>query len=121
MSSKPASALPLVLKLESSNDSVIDGPSWIPRRETVETSKDLVEFFATNDTASKLKDDALALLKKALMSKNHPREDYEELLRLSYLFLGGEGSAKPFRRPGALHQARWMAKAIYCLKLQMLK
>ncbi|KAG0716138.1 hypothetical protein GWK47_010338 [Chionoecetes opilio] len=116
-----ASALPLVLTLESSNDSVIDGPSWIPRRETVETSEDLVEFFATNDTASKLKDDALAFLKEALMSKNHPREDYEELLRLSYLFLGGEGPAKPFRRPGALHQARWMAKAIYCLKLQMLK
>ncbi|KAG0718982.1 U2 small nuclear ribonucleoprotein B'' [Chionoecetes opilio] len=91
------------------------------QRETVETSEDLVEFFATNDTASKLKDDALAFLKEALMSKIHPREDYEELLRLSYLFLGGEGPAKPFRRPGALHQARWMAKAIYCLKLQMLK
>ncbi|KAG0726267.1 hypothetical protein GWK47_036965 [Chionoecetes opilio] len=91
------------------------------QRETVETSEDLVEFFATNDTASKLKDDALAFLKEALMSKNHPREDYEELLRLSYLFLGGEGPAKPFRRPGALHKARWMAKAIYCLKLQMLK
>ncbi|KAG0730275.1 hypothetical protein GWK47_028563 [Chionoecetes opilio] len=91
------------------------------QRETVETSEDLVEFFATNDTASKLKDDALAFLKEALMSKNHPREDYEELLRLSYLFLGGEGPAKPFRRPGALHQAWWMAKAIYCLKLQMLK
>ncbi|KAG0711437.1 hypothetical protein GWK47_020605 [Chionoecetes opilio] len=90
------------------------------QREMVETSEDLVEFFATNDTASKLKDDALAFLKEAL-SKNHPREDYEELLRLSYLFLGGEGPAKPFRRPGALHQARWMAKAIYCLKLQMLK
>ncbi|KAG0724984.1 hypothetical protein GWK47_004858 [Chionoecetes opilio] len=91
------------------------------QRETVETSEDLVEFFATNDTASKLKDDALAFLKEALMSKNHPREDYEELLRLSYLFLGGEGPAKPFRCPRALHQARWMAKAIYCLKLQMLK
>ncbi|KAG0713304.1 hypothetical protein GWK47_016498 [Chionoecetes opilio] len=91
------------------------------QRETVETSEDLVEFFATNDIASKLKDDALAFLKEALMLKNHPREDYEELLRLSYLFLGGEGPAKPFRRPGALHQARWIAKAIYCLKLQMLK
>ncbi|KAG0728937.1 hypothetical protein GWK47_031394 [Chionoecetes opilio] len=55
-----------------SNDSMIDGPSWIPRgRETVEISEDLVEFFATNDTASKLKDDALAFLKEALMSKNH--------------------------------------------------
>ena len=24
-----------------------------------------------------------------------------------------------FRAPGAVHQARWMAKAIYCLKIYM--
>ncbi|KAG0729047.1 hypothetical protein GWK47_003588 [Chionoecetes opilio] len=84
MSSKPASALPLVLTLESSNDSVIDGPSWIsPQRETVETSEDLVRVLRPNGHCSKLKDDALAFLKEALMSKNHLREDYEELLRLS--------------------------------------
>lgn len=63
----------------------------------------------------------MAFLKEALKSKNHLREDYEEFLRLSSLFHGGESPAKPFRRPGALHQARWMGKAIYCLKLQMLK
>ncbi|KAG0717807.1 hypothetical protein GWK47_053694 [Chionoecetes opilio] len=59
--------------------SVIDGPSWIPRRENGETSRTSLEFFATNATASKLKDDALAFLKEALMSKNL-QEDYEELL-----------------------------------------
>lgn len=90
MSLKPALALPLVLTMESSKYSVIDGPLWIPRREMAETSEDLVEFFTTNGTANKLKDNTLTFLKEALMSKNHPSKDYEELC-LSYLFLNGEG------------------------------
>ncbi|KAG0726569.1 hypothetical protein GWK47_004280 [Chionoecetes opilio] len=44
----------------------------------------------------------------------------KNFLRLSYLFLGGEGPAKPFRVLSS-PSSRWMAKAIYCLKLQMLK
>ncbi|KAF2366052.1 TPX2 C-terminal [Trinorchestia longiramus] len=59
-------------------------------------------------------------LEEGLMSKNYPREDYEELLRRFYLFLGGEGPAKPFYCLGALHEAWWMAKTIYCHK-QILK
>ena len=57
-------------------------------------------------------------LQKVLKDARHPREDYKELLHLSLLFLGGwtEGKFK-FRAPGALHQARWMAKAIYALKI----
>ncbi|KAG0726263.1 hypothetical protein GWK47_036966 [Chionoecetes opilio] len=82
-----------------------------PRRETVKTSGALVEFFATNDTPRKLKDDALAFSKGGLMSKNHPREDYKELLRLSYC-PGGEGPAKPSAVPEP-PSSRWMAKAIY--------
>ena len=89
------------------------------KKETVESCDELIEFIATNSTARQLKDDMLSFLKESLMSKSHPREDYEELLRLCYTFLGGEES-KPLRRAGALHQARWMAKALYCLKLQML-
>lgn len=92
----------------------------VKRCETAETCDDLIEFFATNSTARHLKDEMLTFLREALTTKKHPREDYEELLRLCYAFLGGE-DPKPLRRPGALHQARWMAKAIYCLKLQMLK
>ena len=49
----------------------------------METSEDLVQFFATSGTTSKLKDDALAFLKEALMLKNHPWEDYDAFLRLS--------------------------------------
>lgn len=50
-----------------------------------------------------------------------PRDDYLELLNLCRLFLGSSELAveAKFRAPGALHQARWMAKAIYCLKMYL--
>lgn len=86
----------------------------------METLEDLIDSTATCGTARNLKENALGFLKEPLMSKNHSREDYEELLCLSFLFLGGEDPAKPFRYPGAFHQARWLAKAIYCLMFQML-
>lgn len=49
---------------------------------------------------------------------NHSRDDYRELLELSVIFLG---AAPPrgvrFYEPEAMmHHARWMVKAIYCLK-----
>lgn len=48
----------------------------------------------------------------------HPRDDYKELLQLIVIFLGGTFE-KPitFRAPAGLHRARWMAKAIYSLKI----
>ncbi|GBP21071.1 hypothetical protein EVAR_11102_1 [Eumeta japonica] len=49
-----------------------------------------------------------------------PRNDYKELLDLLCIFLGGTppGGIK-FKAPGAAHHARWLAKAIYCLKIYM--
>lgn len=52
-----------------------------------------------------------------------PRDDYRELLELTIIFLGnklpkGETS---FKAPGATHHARWMAKAIYALKIFMFR
>jgi hypothetical protein len=54
----------------------------------------------------------------AIYSNSIPRDDYRELLWLCHVFLGGslEGMSC-FRVPGAMHQARWMAKAIYSLKI----
>ena len=50
----------------------------------------------------------------------HTREDYLELLQLSLVYLGGwNGDLPQFRVPGAYHQARWMAKAIYILKISL--
>lgn len=46
-----------------------------------------------------------------------PRDDYKELLLLSKLFIEEQPSHLTFYRPGAFHHARWMSKAIYCLKI----
>ncbi|CAH0561738.1 unnamed protein product [Brassicogethes aeneus] len=57
-------------------------------------------------------------IQNVLKDGSHPREDYKELLQLSLLYLGGWSKHDfSFRVPGALHQARWMAKAIYALKI----
>ena len=50
--------------------------------------------------------------------KSHLREDYRELLELSIIYLGGEPPrGRRIRKPGAMHHARWMAKAIYAFKI----
>lgn len=49
-----------------------------------------------------------------------PRSDYKEFLELIIIFLGGTPPrGLKFAKPGAMHLARWMAKAIYCLKILM--
>src|SRR5688572_2736814 len=49
-----------------------------------------------------------------------PREDYRELLELAILFLGKvPPSGVRFRVSGAFHHARWMAKLLYVLKLNL--
>ena len=46
------------------------------------------------------------------------RDDYEEFLQLALIFLGGTPSGGiKYRAPGAIHHARWMAKAIYSFKI----
>jgi hypothetical protein len=56
------------------------------------------------------------------LTKFQPRDDYKELLNLAIIFLGGileRGIS--FRTPGGLHRARWMAKAIYSLKIYLFR
>ncbi|CAH1110777.1 unnamed protein product [Psylliodes chrysocephalus] len=49
---------------------------------------------------------------------SHPRDDYKELLEFSLIFLDDTPNhITHFKRPGAMHHARWMAKAIYSLKI----
>lgn len=56
------------------------------------------------------------------LTENHPRDDYKELLQLVLVFVGSlDGNVVGFRTPGAIHHARWMAKAIYCLKMFMFR
>ncbi|XP_050532291.1 uncharacterized protein LOC126900540 [Daktulosphaira vitifoliae] len=48
------------------------------------------------------------------------RDDYKELLELSIIFLNGDSDKKiKIHPPGAMHQARWMSRAIYCLKIYL--
>lgn len=49
------------------------------------------------------------------LKKVHSRKDYEELLQLAIIFLGG-GTFK-FKIPGPTSHARWMAKALYRFKI----
>ena len=47
------------------------------------------------------------------------RDDYCEFKDLSLVFLGAADDELHYRRPGALHKARWMAKLIYSLKIAL--
>lgn len=49
-----------------------------------------------------------------------PRSDFKEFLELCLIFLGNQKKIK-FRKPGACHHARWMSKAIYTLKMYLLR
>lgn len=65
------------------------------------------------DVREQILDFCAEYLKKDLI-----RSDYKEFLELINIFLGGQSlSGATFHPPGAIHHARWMAKAIYCLKM----
>ena len=53
------------------------------------------------------------------MDDKLPREDYLELIHLAAIMVGLP-VVSSIRRPGALNRARWMAKAIYVLKIELL-
>ncbi|XP_049302015.1 uncharacterized protein LOC125775433 [Bactrocera dorsalis] len=52
------------------------------------------------------------------LTEKQPRDDYLELIKLCLIFLGkGPSHNVSFNTPGAYHHTRWMAKAIYSLKM----
>ncbi|KAK0066099.1 hypothetical protein Bpfe_004220 [Biomphalaria pfeifferi] len=63
-------------------------------------------------------DTVKAFISKELHQKQL-REDYRELIALAARAVGLDVS-EPICKPGAIHRARWMAKAIYSLKMQLL-
>jgi len=51
-----------------------------------------------------------------------PRDDYQELIDLCLLIFGASRENEyHFRLPGAVHQARWMAKIIYSFKIMLFR
>ena len=57
--------------------------------------------------------------------KTKLKNDYFELARTAFLFIGGELPAgvksRDLRAPGAFHHARWMARVIYTLKIALFR
>ena len=52
------------------------------------------------------------------LQKEIVRDDYRALIELSIIYFGGDKEKKlKIRPPGAMHQARWMARTIYSLKI----
>ena len=49
------------------------------------------------------------------------RDDYKEFAKLCDLYLSDDDAHVNLMRPGAIHQARWMAKVIYAIKLVLLE
>jgi hypothetical protein len=67
------------------------------------------------------KDDIIAFA-AAQLETVQPRDDYRELLELTIIFLGGvPHRGIHFLYPGAVHRARWMARAIYCIKMWLFR
>ena len=59
---------------------------------------------------------------KCQLQEAQPRDDYQEFLELSVIFLRGvPARGICFMAPGSMHQARWMSKVIYSLKVWMFK
>ena len=50
------------------------------------------------------------------------RGDYKELVQLVLLYLNDDDGLNftKFERAGALHKARWMAKMLYAIKMELL-
>ena len=63
--------------------------------------------------------DAIKAFIKCQLEVRHSRDDYLEFLLLAAQMVGLQVDVA-IRKPGALHRARWMAKAIYALKIELL-
>ncbi|GBN78470.1 hypothetical protein AVEN_136430-1 [Araneus ventricosus] len=81
----------------------------------IQCYRETVELFRTVTELENLLDFYVAELKSFMV-----RDDYQELIELSFVFLGGDAEKKiKIKPPGAMHQARWMAREIYSLKLSL--
>ena len=71
--------------------------------------------------SDKITDIDLFVKKKLACVQNLPRDDYKEFLQLVLIFIGKGPENYSFLKPGATSHARWMAKAIYALKIYLFR
>lgn len=75
-----------------------------------------------NERVSETQVTSLLLYYKTKLNNTFIRGDYRELVELCVVFLGGDLEQKiKIKPPGAMHQARWMARAIYSLKISLFR
>ena len=78
------------------------------RLETVDDDPAAVDLFLEDETLRRLREDMVKYLQDVATSREHPREDYQELLVLSLLYLGGKVPGYNLRRPGyIIRQDGW--------------
>ena len=81
---------------------------------------ELFNYSSVPDWFAAEANEVLVWAEPALESNTWPRCDYKELLELVIIYLGGYVPGFCFKLPGPDHHARWMSKAIYYLKIQLL-
>ena len=62
----------------------------------------------------------LAWAERELVKRTWPRADYQELLKLTIICLGGQIDGFQLNLPGPDHHARFMSKCLYFLKIKLL-
>src|SRR5688572_9893882 len=68
---------------------------------------------------TEIRDDVITFALQQLSTENQ-RDKYKALLELTVIFLGGiPPKGIKFRCPEAFHRARWMARAIYAIKMRL--
>ncbi|KAG0717582.1 hypothetical protein GWK47_054119 [Chionoecetes opilio] len=69
---------------------------------------------------NKKKKECKEILQRILRSEKPPRADYREMAELTLIVLGDTPPRGiHWSRPGAIHQARWMARNLYSMKMFM--
>ena len=100
-------------------------PSVVERVQMAAQEKTLVLFdWSSIQVGSPLHTQALKSLQfcsRALQINTFSRGDYKKLCQLVVVFLGGELEQFRLPQPGACHEARFMADALYLLTLHMTK
>lgn len=79
--------------------------------------------FLLNFKKNILKDDIAEIQRFAenSLTIHQDRDDYAELLKLTLIFIGVSTNKVTLQVAGAMHHARWMSKAIYSLKIFILR
>lgn len=76
--------------------------------------------YGQNDELDKAAKEALDVVSRLLTEDQLPRGDYIELAELVKFYLSPDDVELKIRQPGPVHHARFMAQAIYYLKLKIL-